>query len=109
LMLAELVNIRLIGVLSVWSDLESGFASANDLSLSQVSNNTTFRLENLLHFAQYTIQVQACLDPDPTDPKGKKYCSMLKAVTSARTKPRGTRSWHSKSFPFCPAAQHHFD
>uniref|UniRef100_A0A0P5G2J5 Tyrosine-protein kinase receptor n=1 Tax=Daphnia magna TaxID=35525 RepID=A0A0P5G2J5_9CRUS len=49
----------------------------------QKVTGTTYTVVGVRHYAEYTIQVVACHDPDPV--RGRTLCSMT-AVTSARTK-----------------------
>ena len=52
----------------------------------KVTGATSYTVVRVRHFAEYTIEVQACHDLDPLT--NKTLCSMT-AVTSARTKQSG--------------------
>ncbi|CAG5127642.1 unnamed protein product, partial [Candidula unifasciata] len=60
----------------------------DSLPLKQVLvyNATSVVLQDLQHFQEYSIEVQACHDADATKPEGTKLCSD-RALTSGRTKP----------------------
>ena len=54
-----------------------------------MTNDTKLVVGELMHFATYNIEVQACHDPVPdknNPPQFQKLCSQINAVASVRTK-----------------------